>query len=174
MKDITVAVTDWGLHAVACTGLLLASPSNWLGTLRNALSGAGTGSRLFLDLREVGNSPLPPSHLGALASVLGQAGVSAVLVPDLRLGHALCDAVRRSGDMGCTGGSETAAGLRVLPTEGRDRVAIAAAYQWLLNGREPADALRVSEGRPSVLAFPVSAAHRPPTSPGPADLRRAG
>lgn len=171
MKDITVAVTDWGLHAVACTGLPHATPSSWLGTLRNALSGTGTGSRLFLDLREVGNSPLPPSHLGALASVLAQAGVSAVLVPDLRLGHALCDTVRRNGG---TGASETAAGLRVLPTEGRDRVAIAAAYQWLLNGREPADALRVSDGRPSVLAFPVTAPHRPTTSPGPADLRRAG
>ncbi|MFP5515593.1 MAG: hypothetical protein ACLGJC_21215 [Alphaproteobacteria bacterium] len=174
MKDITVAATDWGLHAVACTGLPLASPSAWLGTLRNALSSGGTGSRLFLDLREVGNSPLPPSHLGALASVLTQAGFSAVLVPDLRLGHALCDAVRRSGGMGGTGGSDTATGLRILPTEGRDRVAIAAAYQWLLNGREPADALRVSDGRPSVLAFPVTAAHRPMTSPGPADLRRAG
>lgn len=171
MKDMTVAATDWGLHAVACTGLPLVSPSAWLGTLRNALSSGGTGSRLFLDLREVGNSPLPPSHLGALASVLAEAGFSAVLVPDLRLGHALCDAVRRNGG---TGGSETAAGLRVLPTEGRDRVAIAAAYQWLLNGREPADALRVSDGRPSVLAFPVTAAHRPTTSPGPADLRRAG
>lgn len=171
MKDMTVAATDWGLHAVACTGLPLASPSAWLGTLRNALSGVGTGSRLFLDLREVGNSPLPPSHLGALASILAQAGFSAVLVPDLRLGHALCDAVRRSGG---TAGSETATGLRVLPTEGRDRVAIAAAYQWLLNGREPADALRVSDGRPSVLAFPVTAAHRPATSPGRSDLRRAG
>lgn len=171
MKDITVAATDWGLHAVACTGLPLAPPSAWLGTLRNALSGAGTGSRLFLDLREVGKSPLPPSHLGALASVLAQAGFSAVLVPDLRLGHALCDAVRRSGGRGA---SETATGLRVLFTEGRDRVAIAAAYQWLLNGREPADALRVSDGRPSVLAFPVTAAHRPATSPGRSDLRRAG
>lgn len=170
MKDITVAATDWGLHAVACTGLPLAPPSAWLGTLRNALSGAGTGSRLFLDLREVGKSPLPPSHLGALASVLAQAGFSAVLVPDLRLGHALCDAVRRSGG---TGGSETATGLRVLFTKGRDRVAIAAAYQWLLNGREPADALRVSDGHPSVLAFPVTAAHRPATSPGRSDLRHA-
>ena len=174
MKDITVAATDWGLHAVACTGLPLAAPSSWLGTLRNALSGAGTGSRLFLDLREVGNSPLPLSHLGALASVLAQAGFSAVLVPDLRLGHALCDAVRRSGSTSGTGGSEKTAGQRVLPTEGRDRVAIAAAYQWLLNGREPADALRVSDGRPSVLAFPVTAAHRPATSPGRSDLRRAG
>lgn len=171
MKDITVAATDWGLHAVACTGLPLVTPSVWLGTLRTALSGAGTGSSLFLDLREVGNSPLPPSHLGALASVLVQAGFSAVLVPDLRLGHALCDAVRRSGG---SGGSGTATGLRILPTEGRDRVAIAAAYQWLLSGREPADALRVSDGRPSVLAFPVTAAHRPTVSPGPADLRRAG
>lgn len=171
MKDITVAATEWGLHAVACTGLPLAPPPAWLGTLCNALSGAGTGSRLFLDLREVGNFPLPPSHLGALASVLAQVGFSAVLVPDLRLGHALCDAVRRSGG---TGGGGTATGLRILPTEGRDRVAIAAAYQWLLNGREPADALRVSDGRPSVLAFPVTAAHRPATSPGRSDLRRAG
>lgn len=168
MKDITVAATDRGLHAVACSGLRDAPPSAWLGTLRNALSGAGAGRSLFLDLREVGNSPLPPSHLGALASVVVQAGYSAVLVSDLRLGHALCDAVRRSGSNG-----EMAAGLRVLSADGRDRVAIAAAYQWLLNGREPADALLVSDRRPSVLVFPATVAHRRPTSPGSADLRHA-
>lgn len=168
MKDIAVAATDWGLHAVACSGLRDAPPSAWLGMLRNALSGAGNSRSLFLDLREVGNFPLPPSHLGALASVLAQAGLSAVLVSDLRLGHALCDAVRRNG----TGG-DAAAGLRVLSTDGRDRVAIAAAYQWLLNGREPADALLVSDCRPSVLVFPATAAQRRPTSPGSADLRHA-
>ena len=173
MKDITVAATDWGLHAVACSGLRDAPPSAWLGTLRNALpgsgmSGSGTGRSLFLDLREVGFSPLPPSHLGALASVVAKAGISAVLVSDLRLGHALCDAVRRS----CTTG-ETASGLRVLSADGRDRVAIAAAYQWLLNGREPADALRVSDGRPSVLPFPTTTAQKRPNSPGSAALRHA-
>ncbi|WP_042445647.1 hypothetical protein [Azospirillum sp. B510] len=172
MKDITVAATDWGLHAVACCGLRDTSPSAWLGTLRNALSGACNGRRLFLDLREVGFSPLPPSHLGALASVIVQAGVSAVLVPDLRFGHALCDAVRRGGTSGGMIG-ETAAGLRILSADGRDRVAIAAAYQWLLNGREPTDALRVSDRTPSVLAFPATAAQRRPTSPGSADLRHA-
>ncbi|WP_042697816.1 hypothetical protein [Azospirillum sp. B506] len=168
MKDITVAATDWGLHAVACSGLCDASPSVWLGTLRSALSGAGTSRSLFLDLREVGNSPLPPSHLGALASVIVQAGFSAVLVSDLRLGHALCDAVRRSGP-----NEKTAAGLRVLSAEGRDRVAIAAAYQWLLNGREPADALLVSDQRSSVLVFPVTPVQGRPTSPGSATLRHA-
>lgn len=171
MKDITVAATDWGFHAVACTGLRHVAPSAWLGTLRNALSGAGTGRSLFLDLREVGGSPLPASHLGALASVLARAGSSAVLVSDLQLGHALCDAVRRSG-----GAAGEAAGLRILPSEGRDRVAIAAAYQWLLNRREPADALRVSGDRPAVLAFPVPASQGaavPATSPVQAGLRRA-
>ena len=167
MKDITVAATDWGLHAVACSGLRDAPPSAWLGTLRNALSGPGTGRRLFLDLREIGNSPLPPSHLGALASVIAQAGISAVLVPDLRIGHALCDAVRRNGPAG-----EAATGLRVLSADGRDRVAIAAAYQWLLNGREPADALLVSDDRPSVLHFPVTAAVPVSSSIG-TGLRRA-
>lgn len=168
MKDMTVAATDWGLHAVACSGLRDAPPSVWLGTLRNALSGSGTG-RLFLDLREVGVSPLPSSHLGALASVVVQAGLSAVLVSDLRLGHALCDAVRRNGATG-----ETAAGLRVLSADGRDRVAIAAAYQWLLNGREPADALRVSDGRPSVLPFPTTATvQKRSNSPGSTPLRQA-
>ncbi|SMF51751.1 hypothetical protein SAMN02982917_2849 [Azospirillum oryzae] len=168
MKDMTVAATDWGLHAVACSGLRDAPPSVWLGTLRNALSGSGTG-RLFLDLREVGVSPLPSSHLGALASVVVQAGLSAVLVSDLRLGHALCDAVRRNGATG-----ETAAGLRVLSADGRDRVAIAAAYQWLLNGREPADALRVSDGRPSVLPFPTTATVQKRSNfPGSTPLRHA-
>ncbi|PWC84749.1 hypothetical protein TSH100_17235 [Azospirillum sp. TSH100] len=166
MKDIAVAATDWGLHAVACSGLRDTPPSAWLGTLRNALSGAGSG--LFLDLREVGNSPLPPSHLGALASVVAKAGFSAVLVSDLRLGHALCDAVRRDDANG-----ETASGLRVLSADGRDRVAIAAAYQWLLNGREPAGAILVSDRRPSVVIFPTSPAQRRPTSPGSADLRHA-
>lgn len=168
MKDITVAATDWGLHAVACSGLRDAPPSAWLGTLRNALSGGSNGRSLFLDLREVGFSPLPSSHLGALASVVVQAGISAVLVSDLRLSHALCDAVRRSGTTG-----ETAAGLRVLSADGRDRVAIAAAYQWLLNGREPADALRVSDGRPSVLPFTTTTAQKRPNSPGSAPLRHA-
>ncbi len=168
MKDITVAATDWGLHAVACSGLRDAPPSAWLGTLRNALPGGSNGRGLFLDLREVGFSPLPSSHLGALAAVVVQAGISAVLVSDLRLGHALCDAVRRSGTTG-----ETAAGLRVLSADGRDRVAIAAAYQWLLNGREPADALRVSDGRPSVLPFPTTTARKRPTPPGSATLRHA-
>lgn len=168
MKDITVAATDWGLHAVACSGLRDAPPSAWLGTLRNALPGSGTGCRLFLDLREVGFFPLPSSHLGALASVVAKAGISAVLVSDLRLGHALCDAVRRSGTTG-----EMASGLRVLSADGRDRVAIAAAYQWLLNGREPADALRVSDGRPSVLPFPTTTTQKRPNSPGSAPLRHA-
>ncbi|CAO3432353.1 hypothetical protein [Azospirillum endophyticum] len=167
MKDITVAATDWGLHAVACSGLRDAPPSAWLGTLRNALSGPGTGRRLFLDLREVGNSPLPSSHLGALASAIAQAGISAVLVSDLRLGHALCDAVRRSGTNG-----EAATSLRVLSADGRDRVAIAAAYQWLLNGREPVDALLVSDGRPAVLHFPVTVAVPVSSSVG-TGLRRA-
>ena len=168
MKDITVAATDWGRHAVACSGLRDAPPSAWLGTLRNALSDTGGSRSLFLDLREVGNSPLPPSHLGALASVVAKAGISAVLVSDLRLGHALCDAVRRDGANG-----ETASGLRVLSADGRDRVAIAAAYQWLLNGREPADGLLVSDRRPSVVVFPTTLAQKRPTSPGSADLRHA-
>jgi len=168
MKDITVAAPDWGLHAVACSGLRDAPPSAWFGTLRTALSGGSNGRSLFLDLREVGFSPLPSSHLGALASVVVQAGISAVLVSDLRLGHALCDAVRRSGTTG-----ETASGLRVLSADGRDRVAIAAAYQWLLNGREPADALRGSDGRPSVLPFPTTTAQKRPNSPGSAPLRHA-
>nr|WP_295826711.1 hypothetical protein [uncultured Azospirillum sp.] len=168
MKDITVAATDWGLHAVACSGLRDTPPSAWLGTLRTALSGSSNGRGLFLDLREVGFSPLPSSHLGALASVVVQAKISAVLVSYLRLGHALCDAVRRSGTTG-----ETAAGLRVLSADGRDRVAIAAAYQWLLNGREPADAMRVSDSRPSVLPFPAPTEQKRPNSPGSAPLRHA-
>ncbi|PWC32966.1 hypothetical protein [Azospirillum sp. TSO35-2] len=164
MKDIIAATTGWGVHAVACTGLRDAAPASWVASLRNALSDAGAGRTLFLDLREVGDAPLPAFHLGALASVLVLAEHSAVLVSDLRHGHALCDAVRRAGT--------AAPGLRILPSTGRDRVAIAAAYQWLLNGREPADALSATASA-TVVPFPVAGRTSPAKLVPPTGLRHA-
>lgn len=150
--DVSIAGNEWGVYAAASASLRTADPAEWLGSLMGigrAGQAAKTGN-LFFDLRDIGGEVLSPKLTGALTSVLTQAGLGrcVVLVAGAPGARSLLDAVRRSGEQG---------GLRILVTDGRDRPAIAAAYQWILHGREPADALRTSGGG-TVLPFPKAEA----------------
>lgn len=148
MKGFSIAVNDWGVHAILYSGFMEAVSPAWLSQLRDACDLAAKRDRapgLFLDLRDAAGAVLSPAHLDGLAKHLTRAGLgrSAVLLSDPALAKRL----------GALLDKAAASGVRILVSDGRDRVLIAAAYGWILNGREPSATRPMQAPSGAVLPF---------------------
>ncbi|MGF7173699.1 hypothetical protein [Azospirillum doebereinerae] len=148
MKGFSIAANDWGVHAILYKGFTEADSAAWLAALREAVGmvgKAGRASSLFADLRD---ATLSSASLDGLFAQLTRMGIgrSAVLLSD----PATAKRLRAALDTANAGHA-----VRVLVTDGRDRVSIAAAYSWILNGTEPR-AGRVPDALSGeILTFPA-------------------
>ncbi|MBP2227413.1 hypothetical protein J2847_000693 [Azospirillum agricola] len=155
MKGFSVSVNDWGVHAILYKSLSEGDRPAWIAALRDAgdrVCGRPRPAGLFLDLRDASDAALSPAHLEGLAKLLTRGGLgrSAVLLTDPVLARRLAAAGK-------------AADLRILVSDGRDRILITAAYGWILNGTEPRGGREAGRASGDILPFP-KAPHRPPAS----------
>jgi hypothetical protein len=140
----TIAINAWGVHTVLHRAMAAAELQRWDAEWRAAVESCG-GRRsvgLVADLRGLTGADgeaVMAQVAPLLFAPLGRADVErcAVLVADA----AQAD---RFGQI--AGGLDPSRKVRVLVVEGRDRVQIAAAYGWALNGAEPTLAQRLPGG----------------------------
>jgi len=150
MKGFSIAANAWGVHAILYKGFAEADSAAWLAALREATGTAGKAGQavgLFADLRD---ATLSSASLDGLSAQLARTGLgrSALLLSD----PAAAKRLRAALDT-----ADTAHAVRILVTDGRDRVSIAAAYSWILNGTEPRTARAPDTGGGEILTFPVPA-----------------
>jgi len=162
MKGFSIAVNDWGVHAILYSGFMEAVSPAWLSQLHDACDLAAKQDRapgLFLDLRDAAVAILSPPHLDGLAKHLTRAGLgrSAVLLSDPALAKRL----------GALLDKTAASGVRILVCDGRDRTLIAAAYSWILNRREPSATRPTQAPSGAVLPFAKPPASSVPPLAGP-------
>ncbi len=165
----TIAINAWGVHTVLHRAMAAAELQRWDAEWRAAVESCGGRRRavgLVADLRGLTGADgeaVMAQVAPLLFAPLGRADVErcAVLVADA----AQAD---RFGQI--AGGLDSSRKVRVLAVEGRDRVQIAAAYGWALNGAEPTLAQRLPGGALVRLAKTARPAlHRDHHAP----LRRA-
>ncbi|CAO3419546.1 hypothetical protein [Azospirillum doebereinerae] len=150
MKGFSIAANDWGVHAILYKGFTEADSAAWLAALREAAGTAGKAGRapgLFADLRD---ATLSSASLDGLSAQLTRTSMarSAVLLSD----PATAKRLRAALDT-----ANAAHAVRILVTDGRDRVSIAAAYSWILNGTEPRAGRATDAHSGEILPFPVPA-----------------
>lgn len=162
MKGFSIAVNDWGVHAILYSGFMEAVSPAWLSQLHDACDLAAKRDRapgLFLDLRDAPGPFLSPTHLDGLAKHLTRAGLgrSAVLFSDPALAKRL----------GVLLDKTAASDVRILVSDGRDRILITAAYSWILNGREPSATRPLQAPSGDILPFAKASTAPVPPLAGP-------
>ncbi len=152
MKGFSIAVNEWGVHAILYKGFADADPKAWFSSLDEACGRSkkrGRFAGVFLDLRGLAGERPSAAQTEALAGLLTRVeiGRSAIATSDPVTAKALRAAVQKS---------KLSNSVRLFITDGRDRLAIAAAYKWVLNGTEPSVALLAGNEKPvegKVLPF---------------------
>ncbi len=166
MKGFSIAVNDWGVHAILYASFVETDLAAWLsglGEVRDRTAKHGRAPGLFLDARDISSRAMSSAHLDGLVDQLTRKGLGhgAVLLSDPALAKRLSAAI----------GKTDARNVRIIVSDGRDRVLIAAAYGWILNGREPSAIPPAASGE--ILRFPKAVpVTLPPAATG--TLRAAG
>ncbi|MBP2232690.1 hypothetical protein J2847_006021 [Azospirillum agricola] len=170
--DFSIAINAWGIHTILPKALSDAEIRLWQTALREAAdrcNGYGRGWSLIADVRGL-NSADGAMFQPLIATVLLDI-VKGALVE--RCALIAMDAWQADQVGRAAGGADPARKTRILAVEGRDRVQIAAAYNWALNGTQPQMAQNVPAG--AVLRFPQAANRQrlSVTVASPAAIRRA-
>ncbi|CAO3417551.1 hypothetical protein [Azospirillum doebereinerae] len=160
MTGFSIAGNAWGIHTVLHKGLDAAELTGWQTALREAALRCGAGGRRWGVIADI--RALTSAEGAAVAAVLTELAERTALE---RCAVIAADEGRAERFGQVAGGRDPGRKLRVLAVEGRDRVQIAAAYGWTLNGTEPRCAHIVPAG--TVVAFPGRAGS------GMAGLRKA-
>ncbi|MGF7175304.1 hypothetical protein [Azospirillum doebereinerae] len=148
MTGFSIAGNAWGIHTVLHKGLGAAELTGWQTALREAAVRCGASGRRWGVIADI--RALTPAEGAAVAAALTELAER----PDLERGAVIAAEDGQAERFGqASGGRDPGRKLRVLAVEGRDRVQIAAAYGWTLNGTEPCHAHGVPAG--TVVAFPA-------------------
>lgn len=145
MKGFSIALNEWGVHAILYKGFADADPKAWIASLDEACGRSqkrGRFAGVFLDLRGLGDDRLSTAQTEALATLLTRmdVGRSALATSDPVMAKVLRSAAQKS---------KPSNGLRVFVMDGRDRLPIAAAYKWVLNATEPSVDLLAGTEKPA-------------------------
>ncbi|MFD1623987.1 hypothetical protein [Azospirillum griseum] len=140
----SIASNAWGVHTILPGAMTEADGQRWAAAWREAVDSASARRSVALvaDLRGLtgaAGEAVLADIAAALLAPLGRASVT-------RCAVLLADAAQSARFAQIAGGMDADHKARLLPLEGRDRVQIAAAYGWALNGTEPALADRLPRG----------------------------
>jgi len=148
VTGFSIAGNAWGIHTILHKGLGAAELAGWQTALREAAGRCAAGGRRWGVVADI--RALTAAEGAAVAAVLTELAES----PALERCAVIAAEDGQAERVGqAAGGRDPGRKLRVLAVESRDRVQIAAAYGWVLNGAEPRCAHSVPAG--AVVAFPA-------------------
>lgn len=160
MTGFSIASNAWGIHTILPKGLGAAELAGWQTALREAAGRCCAGGRNWSVIADI--RALTAAEGAAVVTVLAELAER----PELERCAVIAATEAQAERVGpAAGGCDPGRKLRILAVESRDRVQIAAAYGWALNGTEPRQAHAVPAG--AVVAFPARSV------PGMAGLRKA-
>lgn len=170
MTGYSIAINAWGVHTILHKALNADEAKGWQAALREAAERCDWNGRAWsvvADVRGLNSADgaaFLPTVAPVLVGLVGRSEVERCAVIAADDGQA--EAVGR-----IAGGTGAARKTRILAVEGRDRVQIAAAYGWTLNGTEPSIAHRPRTG--AVVPFPVTVNRAAPAALFHKALRKA-